>query len=86
MSRTGKQKPNTFTGFIQASGQARNKPAEQIDDSERTTGRRSRSDYTQVAGYVPASLYREVKRKLFDEERNFSELLEKWMTDYVAKR
>jgi hypothetical protein len=86
MSRTGKQKSNPFSGIIQESGQARNKPVEQIGDSEKTTGRRSRSDYTQVAGYVPASLYRQVKKKLFDEERNFSELLEKWMTDYVAEQ
>jgi hypothetical protein len=86
MPRAGKQKSNTFTDLIQGSGQARNKSVEQIGDSGKITGRRSRSDYTQVAGYVPASLYRQVKKKLFDEEQNFSELLEKWMTDYVTKQ
>ena len=85
-----KKKPNPFSGIIQESGQGRIRPVDSSvskdEEASRQAGRRSRTGYTQVAGYVPADLYRRVKKRLLDEERNFSELLEEWMTDYAGKQ
>lgn len=50
------------------------------------TGRRNRPGFTQVAAYIPAALYKQVKVKLLQEptQRNFSELMEALLSDYLA--
>ena len=51
----------------------------------RQKGKRSNPDYTQVGAYIPKSLDKEVKRKLLDEDIDFSDLvadlLIKWLSD-----
>jgi len=46
-------------------------------------GKRSNPDYVQVGAHIPKELHRQVKRRLFDEERDFgdlmTELLQTWM-------
>ena len=46
-------------------------------------GKRSNPDYVQVGAHIPKDLHRQVKRRLFDEERDFgdlmTELLRAWM-------
>ena len=51
----------------------------------RQKGKRSNPDYTQAGAYIPKSLDKEVKRKLLDEDIDFSDLvanlLIKWLSD-----
>ena len=51
----------------------------------RQKGKRSNPDYTQVGAYIPKSLDKEVKRKLLDEDIDFSDLIAalliKWLSD-----
>ena len=51
----------------------------------RQKGKRSNPEYTQVGAYIPKSLDKEVKRKLLDEDIDFSDLvaalLIKWLSD-----
>ena len=51
----------------------------------RQKGKRSNPDYTQVGAYIPKNLDKEVKRKLLDEDIDFSDLvanlLIKWLSD-----
>lgn len=51
----------------------------------RAKGKRSDPNYTQVGAYIPKTLDKAVKRKLLDEEMDFSELiahlLETWVND-----
>jgi len=46
-------------------------------------GKRSNPDYVQVGAHIPKDLHRQVKRRLFDQERDFgdlmTELLQAWM-------
>lgn len=76
---------NGFKSLLQQSGQAQGTPNEQRVGEERQSGRRNRPDHTQVAAYIPQSLYKKVRMKLLQEERtrNFSELVEDLLTAYV---
>ena len=63
-------------------------PMSAIDEAPkrgRQKGKRSNPDYTQVGAYIPRSLDKAVKRKLLDEDIDFSdlvaELLIKWLSD-----
>lgn len=51
----------------------------------RPRGKRSDPNYTQVGAYIPKDLDKQVKRKLLDEDIDFSELvadlLLKWISD-----
>ena len=51
----------------------------------RQKGKRSNPDYTQVGAYIPKDLDKAVKRKLLDEDIDFSDLvanlLIKWLSD-----
>ena len=51
----------------------------------RQTGKRSNPDYIQVGAYIPKTVDRDVKRKLLDEDMDFSDLVTKllqgWLTD-----
>lgn len=48
--------------------------------------RRLKPGYTQVGANLPIALYREVKKRLPDEELNFSELVEKLLTSWLNRR
>ncbi len=76
---------NAFKAIIQQAGQAVPVVEGQGSTSQmKETGRRNRPGYTQVAAYIPAALYKQVKVKLLQEptQRNFSELVETLLTDY----
>ncbi|WP_407543144.1 hypothetical protein Q0M94_24300 (plasmid) [Deinococcus radiomollis] len=49
----------------------------------RQKGKRSNPDYVQVGAHIPKELHRQVRRRLFDEERDLgdllTELLQEWM-------
>lgn len=51
--------------------------------SGRQKGKRSNPDYVQVGAHIPKELHRQVRRRLFDEERDMgdlmTELLQAWM-------
>lgn len=50
----------------------------------RPSGKRSNREYTQIAGYVKVSTYKEVKKLLIDEEKEFSELLQELLDNWVS--
>jgi len=56
---------------------------ESTDAGRKRNGKRSNPDYVQVGAHIPKDLHRMVKRRLFDEERDFgdlmTELLQAWM-------
>ena len=87
MAKTATPK-NEFKSLLQNSGEvpAPAGPGSQPIEHEKETGRRNRPGFTQVAAYVPAALYRRVKVKLLQEpvQRNFSELVEALLSDYLA--
>lgn len=57
---------------------------EETDAGRKRNGKRSNPDYVQVGAHIPKTLHRLVKRRLFDEERDFgdlmTELLQAWMS------
>ena len=59
--------------------------ADEAPKKGRQKGKRSNPDYTQVGAYIPKNLDKEVKRKLLDEDIDFSDLvaslLIKWLSD-----
>ena len=80
---------NAFKSLLQTSSQVPAQTGQGIkaaETMEKETGRRNRPGFTQVAAYVPAALYKQVKVKLLQEptQRNFSELIESLLSDYLA--
>jgi len=49
----------------------------------RAKGKRSDPNYTQVGAYIPKALDKAVKRKLVDEDRDFSELVAHLLNEWV---
>src|SRR4051794_25052667 len=86
MSKAGPKKvsPNPFKAIIQESGQSKSLHDSSVSvTTETKVGRRSREGYTQVGAYLPKTLYKDVQRRLLDEDRNFSELVEDLLTAYL---
>ena len=56
-----------------------------VKKSGRQVGKRSNPDYIQVGAYIPKEIDRGVKRKLLDENLDFSELvtnlLQAWLSE-----
>ena len=50
----------------------------------RQLGKRSNPDYIQVGAYIPKEVDRGVKRKLLDEDLDFSELVTKLLQDWLT--
>lgn len=48
------------------------------------TGKRSDPSYTQVGCYLPRSLNNQVKVKLIDDSRDFSDLVAELLTDWLS--
>ena len=87
-------KPNQFRSLIAASGQA---PVAlgQTDGTtteplltRRRVGKRAAPDYVQVGVYIPKQLHNQAKVLLIHEgaDRDFSQLIEDLLRDYVNKR
>jgi hypothetical protein len=49
-------------------------------------GKRSDPAYRQISTYVRSDLYRTVKRELLMDERDFSDLMDELLADWVRKR
>jgi hypothetical protein len=49
-------------------------------------GKRSDPAYRQISTYVRSDLYRLVKRELLMEERDFSDLMDELLSDWVGRR
>jgi hypothetical protein len=49
-----------------------------------TPGKRSNPSYKQISTYVPATLYREVKKQLVSEERTLSDVIEELLRNWVV--
>lgn len=48
-------------------------------------GKRSDPTYVQVGAYIPISLHKAVKRRLVDEDDNFSELVIKLLDEWLSR-
>lgn len=53
--------------------------------SRRSRGKRSNPDYEQVGAYIPKELNKRVKRRLIDEEIDFSELVAQLLEEWVDR-
>jgi hypothetical protein len=51
----------------------------------RRVGKRSNPDYVQVGAHMLKELYRQVRRRLLDEERDLGELMTELPQGYVAR-
>ena len=49
-------------------------------------GKRSDPAYRQISTYVRSDVYRNVKRELLMEERDFSDLMDELLTSWVSSR
>ena len=49
-------------------------------------GKRSNPAYRQISTYVRSDLYRSVKRELLMEERDFSDLMDELLADWIGSR
>lgn len=58
--------------------------AEQKRKPGRPKGKRSDKSYTQVCGYVKLTTYKAVRKRLIDEEMEFSELLQQLLDEWVS--
>ena len=83
----GKQSNGSETPLRQP-GQGASSSGQATQAVERRTGRRNDPSYTQVAAYIPQNLYKQVKMKLLQEakSRNFSELMEDLLVEYVRNQ
>lgn len=52
----------------------------------RAKGKRSDPNFIQVGAYIPKDLNQRVKRRLFDEEIDFSELVAELLEDWLSKK
>jgi hypothetical protein len=49
-------------------------------------GRRSDPAYRQISTYVRSDVYRAVKRELLMDERDFSDLMDELLSEWVSRR
>lgn len=52
----------------------------------RAKGKRSDPNFIQVGAYIPKDLNQQVKRRLFDEEMDFSDLVAELLEDWLSKK
>ena len=63
--------------------------ANQAGEEEQTppkVGKRSDPAYRQISTYVRSDLYRSVKRELLMDERDFSDLMDELLAEWVSRR
>ena len=58
---------------------------EPIKRKGRAKGKRSDPNYTQVGAYIPKAIDKAVKRKLIDEDMDFSELVAQLLDEWVNR-
>ncbi len=51
--------------------------------SGRQKGKRSNPEYVQVGAHIPKELHRQVKRRLFDAERDMGDLLTELLQEWI---
>ena len=61
-------------------------PEPEIATAPPKIGKRSDPAYRQISTYVRSDLYRNVKRELLMEERDFSDLMDELLTVWVSSR
>jgi hypothetical protein len=49
-------------------------------------GKRSNPAYRQISTYVRSDVYRSVKRELLMEERDFSDLMDELLAEWISRR
>lgn len=87
---------NTFAGLMTVAGVNASRPAEKthlpptapaaLISRASGTGKRRNPNYRQISVYVRKDLYKSVRRELFEDERDFSDLLEEWIVSWAAKK
>jgi hypothetical protein len=61
-------------------------PSADTDPPTARVGKRSNPAYRQISTYVRSDLYRTVKRELLMEERDFSDLMDELLAEWVRSR
>lgn len=54
--------------------------------SLRPVGKRSKDNFTQVSAYIPKDTHRKVRAALFDDGRDFSELVAELLAEWLDTR
>lgn len=62
------------------------KEASQPDAPATKVGKRSDPAYRQISTYVRSDVYRAVKRELLMDERDFSDLMDELLSEWVSRR
>ncbi|MGG6242708.1 hypothetical protein ACQ4N7_29215 [Nodosilinea sp. AN01ver1] len=69
---------------MQPGGEPQGKEPRRVKGGKRG-GKRSRDDYTQIGAYIPVETHKQVKARLYAEDKQLSELLtellEKWLSE-----
>ena len=52
----------------------------------RPRGKRSNPDYIQVTSYIQRQTYKAVRRELLDSDREFSDLVEELLEDWLSRK
>ena len=88
------RKGSKYDGLIRSRGRGREdleglvgerREAPSVDDGV-TGGKRSNARYRQVSAYVRKDTHRKVKMALLEDDREFSELVEELLGDWLASR
>jgi hypothetical protein len=67
-------------------GSATESAAEPAAQAAVKIGKRSDPAYRQISTYVRSDLYRSVKRELLMDERDFSDLMDELLAEWVSRR
>jgi len=58
-------------------------PAPAVTRTPRPMGKRQDPRYQQISAYVRRDLYDEIRKRLIGQEMDFSDLLERWMNEWL---
>jgi hypothetical protein len=77
-----------FDDLMKAAREPQSAEGKSASQFPRTTtgGKRSDSDYRQVSAYIRKDTHQQVKIALLQEEREFSELVEELLRDWLESR
>lgn len=87
------ERKNTFAGLMAVAGvnaateppKPPSPPSAQVSHAG-NLGKRRDPYYRQISVYVRKDLYKSIRRELFEEEKDFSDLLEEWILAWAAKK
>lgn len=78
---------NKFAELLGEVGLGKMTPEPVVEDvSPPKLGKRSDPAYRQISTYVRSDLYRSVKRELLMEERDFSDLMDEVLSEWLSRR